>query len=756
MIRRIGGRSNGGQARSDGNKNADIERRVARVTSIAARTNGDASAQPGRIRRAFARRWIWWSLAAVAVGASAAGVYAWRQYHVLTSAKYNVISYTVPTAPHLVAGTGEKIYRIDPSASHVSYAVDEKLFGHSAHRAVGTTNGIAGDVAINTAHPASSRVGQIVVNVEQLHSDNNLRDARMRQAYLDSHDYPLANLTVASLAGLPATITDGTPYHFTMNSQLTVKQTPAAVSWDVNANEAAGKLTATATAKVKLSTFGIGPISIAGLVSTSDDVTLTMQLTALDPSKFTIPMSIAAPASAPRAKDSPSFASVIMPALQANCASCHNPGQVGAAHWSLATADDAAKISDGIGSVVDAGYMPPWPASPHGVALMGSKRLDQPTIDAIVQWAHAGGPLDVPASTEIVPKGGPPVPAPRRDVVLQMPQSYAGSLSIPNDYRCFVLDPHITKPTWLTGYQITPDHRAEIHHVQLFHIDPSQFVAGRKLSGADGKPGWSCYGTVSLPSTDHNPQRREVPGFTGQAGLIAGWVPGQDPVVYPNRSGILMFPGDALVLQMHYHYDTTPVPDRSTVAIQTDPGTAHLRPIDVVNPVAPVEIPCTPGRSAPLCDRNAALADDVRLYGAVGADIESGLLGLCGKTSDGLAATFRNGVASSTCEFTVAESGTIVSVFGHEHTLGKSFRLTLDPDTPHPTVLLDIPTWNFDWQMNYGLAKPLHVGAGQKIRMDCSWDRSLDPNRAPKYIVFAEGTEDEMCFATYAIIPDKP
>ena len=101
------------------------------------------------------------------------------------------------------------------------------------------------------------------------------------------------------------------------------------------------------------------------------------------------------------------------------------------------------------------------------------------------------------------------------------------------------------------------------------------------------------------------------------------------------------------------------------------------------------------------------------------------------------------------------ESGTIVSVFGHEHTLGKTFRLTLDPDTPQPTVLLDIPTWNFDWQMNYGLAKPIHVTAGQTIQMTCTWDRSLDPNRAPKYIVFAEGTEDEMCFSTYAIIPDN-
>jgi polyisoprenoid-binding protein YceI len=726
------------------------------VTSITARPGDEAKARPGRLRALLPKHWLLWSLAVVAAGASAAGVYAWRQYSTLTSAKFSVVGYTVPTAPHLVAGSGEKVYRIDPASSSLSYAVNEKLFGHTAHKAVGTTNGIAGDLALNATHPSASRVGQIVVNVEQLHSDNNLRDARIRAGNLDSHDYPLANLTVAGLTGLPSSITEGTSYHFTMLSQLTVKKTPAPVTWAVDAIVSGGKLTATATTKVKMSTFGIGPISIAGLVSTSDDVTLTMKLTALDPSKFHIATTIAAPASAPRPKDSPSFASVIMPALQANCASCHNPGQVGAAHWSLDTAADAAKVSDGIGSVVGAGYMPPWPASPHGVALLNSKRLDQATIDALVQWSKAGGPLDVPAATKIRPKGGPKIPAPRRDVVLRMPQAYAGSLSVPNDYRCFVLDPHFTKPTFITGYQVTPDKRAEIHHVQIFHVDSTQVTAAARISGRDGKPGFSCYGTVDLPSSKpRDPSAHRVPGFTGQAGLIAGWVPGQDPVQYPQHSGILMQPGDALVFQVHYHYDTTPVLDRSTVAIQVAPGTDHYKTIDIINPIAPVEMPCLANQaSAPLCNRTAALAEDTRLYGGIGAGAETALLGLCGTTSEKLAATFKNGVASTTCNYSIPESGTIVSVFGHEHTLGKTFKLTLNPTAPKPTTLLDIPTWNFDWQMNYGLAKPIHVKAGQGIQMTCSWDRSLDPNRAPKYIVFAEGTEDEMCFSTYAIIPD--
>ena len=63
-----------------------------------------------------------------------------------------------------------------------------------------------------TASPATSpsnpedlgavRVGPIVVNLEQLHSDNNLRDARLRLDYLESHEHPLATFKVDEVSGL--------------------------------------------------------------------------------------------------------------------------------------------------------------------------------------------------------------------------------------------------------------------------------------------------------------------------------------------------------------------------------------------------------------------------------------------------------------------------------------------------------------------------------------------------------------------------
>lgn len=400
--------------------------------------------------------------------------------------------------------------------------------------------------------------------------------------------------------------------------------------------------------------------------------------------------------------------------------------------------------------------MPPWPASDKGVPLAHKNTLTKAQIAAIADWANAGGKLDVPADTPIKPSTAVAAYIPRVDKTLRIP-TYEGHSDMENEYRCFVLDPHITKPTFLTGYGFIADQIPELHHAQVFLISADQKRNALKMSGTDGRPGWSCFGTANMPGKPATAgfSRRHDVGFAGQSNLVAGWVPGQTPTSFGKNLGFEMEPGDALVLQIHYHHEGKATPDRSGLTLQLDPVTPGRKKIRVVNPLAPVEIPCAPGVDAPLCNRDAAMRDNQKLYGIGSAFIENGLLGLCGKTPAELTAGFDGRIAHTECMTTVPESGTIISVLGHMHTLGQSFRLTLDPDTPQAKILLDIPTWNFDWQMNYTLAEPLHVTAGEKVLMQCSFDRSLDPNRPPKYIMFADGTEDEMCFGTYALVPDN-
>ncbi len=180
-----------------------------------------------------------------------------------TSSPYDNVAYVVPTAPHLVARSGETVYRIDPTQSTASYGVDEKIIGQSAHHATGTTNGIAGDIAVNPSDPSASRLGQIVINVEELHSDNRLRDARIRKDFLSSHADPLVTFSTTKLTGLPAKLANGRWYSFQMVGNLTVKHTTAPAVWSVRGEFDNGQLTATATAQVDMSTFHIGPISIS-------------------------------------------------------------------------------------------------------------------------------------------------------------------------------------------------------------------------------------------------------------------------------------------------------------------------------------------------------------------------------------------------------------------------------------------------------------------------------------------------------------
>lgn len=719
---------------------------------------GGAADGPKRARH----RLRWASLAVVLLGLGAAGLFTWKQVKpVIDARRYSKVAYEVPKAPELTPADGETVYRIDPTQSSLTYEVDEKLAGQSAGTAKGVTNGIAGDLAVNAGDLAASRVGKVVANVEQFHSDNNLRDARIRQDFLESNRHPLATFEIDSIDGLSGKLEHGKSYEFTMSGNVVVKDTPATATWDVTAQvDADGTLTATATTEAKLSRFDAGPISIAGLVSTSDDVTLTLDLTAVDPGRHAVPTRITGPdAVETSTADSPSFGETVRPIIEDNCASCHTPDQMAARHLEFATAGDVAEVSDGIKTVTQAGYMPPWPASDEGVPLAHVPTLSQEDLDALAAWSDAGGPLDVDRSTKIrLPEKAAGL-LPRKDQKAMMAEPYRGSPTNPNDYRCFVLDVDIDEPTFLTGYTFEPDQVQQLHHAQVFHISDEQRASAREVEGADGKPGWQCYSGPDLegrrPDRVPGEPRKRDAGFAGQSNLVAGWVPGQTPVIFPEESGVLLQPGDALVLQLHYHYAAEPVADRSGLSLQLDADDGSVSRLRVVNPLAPVEIPCAPeDQDQPMCDRETALAEYVELYGPSGAGNEAGLLAVCGKTPEELTADFDGSVARSSCLTRVPEDGVIISTMGHMHTLGKSFRLTLDPDTDQEQILLDIPVWNFDWQMNYGLEEPLRVEAGQPLLIECSWDRAIDPERPPAYIVFAEGTEEEMCFGTYSLIPD--
>ncbi len=185
-------------------------------------------------------------------------------------------------APELVAGDVEDVvYRIEPTLSEVRYAVDEIFAGNPVSTAVGVTKTVAGDVLINTADPSRISVGTLVINVELFESNSSLRDARIRQDFLESSTYPEATFVPTEIIDFPESAAVGVPSTFKMRGDLTIKETTAEEVWDVTATLDGDVLTGTASTVVLMSTYDVGPISIAGFVETSDEVALTFDFVAI-------------------------------------------------------------------------------------------------------------------------------------------------------------------------------------------------------------------------------------------------------------------------------------------------------------------------------------------------------------------------------------------------------------------------------------------------------------------------------------------
>jgi polyisoprenoid-binding protein YceI/mono/diheme cytochrome c family protein len=645
------------------------------------------------------------------------------------SVPYVEVKYVVPQAPQLTAEPGETLYRIDASQSSVSYAVEEQVAGTS-RTAEGSTSGIAGDVVVDPSEPTSLEVGQVVIDVAQLTSDQELRDQRLQHDFLQSQDNPLVTFDATDVQGFDAAVGPGDEVPVTITGDLTVKRVAHPVTLEGVASIDGESLVLDASAAVSLADLGIGPIALAGFVSASDDARLDFDIVAVDASTLDVPESIAAPERLATAVGAgPSFSGEVQPLLEQHCASCHQDEGVGSDVWALDTAGDASEVAEGLGLVVQSRYMPPWPASDVGIPLEHDRSLSDDDLATLVSWAQAGGPLDVDASTAVVADEGTE-PELERDLVLTMPEAYAGSTDTPNDYRCFTLDPELTETTYLRGLMFEPDQEEVTHHALTFLVDGRSADDLERLDDADPGVGWECY---------------SGPGNRGRSDQIGAWAPGGQPAVYPEGVGMKMEPGDKIVVQVHYHYIHEAPADASSLVLDLVEDPTDVREVRFDVLLAPAEIPCGPDESGPLCDREASLARAVESFGRIAEITANGLHFMCG-SSPGDAVLDERGRSHASCDHPINWEGEVLSVWGHMHEYGESFRMYLNKGTPEEKILLDLPAWDFAWQMGYDPVEDIFVGPGDTISIECTWDRALVPDA--RHVIWAEGTEDEMCYST--------
>ena len=111
------------------------------------------------------------------------------------------------------------------------------------------------------------------------------------------------------------------------------------------------------------------------------------------------------------------------------------------------------------------------------------------------------------------------------------------------------------------------------------------------------------------------------------------------------------------------------------------------------------------------------------------------------------------------CDHHIPQPALLHAIMPHMHLLGRSITVELNPGTAGARTLLDQPMFNFDDQSNQVLAQPVQLKAGDTIRVTCTHDaavRSQLPELKPlkpRYVVWGDGTSDEMCLAILTSTP---
>jgi polyisoprenoid-binding protein YceI len=187
----------------------------------------------------------------------------------------------VQAAAAAQAAAGGTLYRIATSGSQVSFTLTELLRG-VPNTVVGTTDQIAGDIFVDFATPANSKVGIININARTLVTDQEFRNSAIRGKILESASdkYQFITFTPTSITGLPDKVEVGSTIKFKVVGDLKIRDIIKSVTFDVSVTAAADSLTGSATTQVTRDMYNLQIPNAPGVADVSNDVTLDIKFTA--------------------------------------------------------------------------------------------------------------------------------------------------------------------------------------------------------------------------------------------------------------------------------------------------------------------------------------------------------------------------------------------------------------------------------------------------------------------------------------------
>jgi len=239
---------------------------------------------------------------------------------------------------------------------------------------------------------------------------------------------------------------------------------------------------------------------------------------------------------------------------------------------------------------------------------------------------------------------------------------------------------------------------------QYFTV-PSNFTEDKWVEAAEVRPDKRAvihHVIVFIQSPGATPERREI------SNILVGYAPGEQPLRFDPGTAKLVKAGSKLLFQVHYTPNGKPVTDRSYVGLKFAKEPPKFKAVTA----------------------NASNRQFVIPAGDPAYQVNS--------------------------TWTAKEDLTLLSLMPHMHLRGKDFKFTLVYPDGREEVMLNVPKYDFNWQLEYELKAPLLLPKGTRIDCVAHFDNSPNNKYNPdpgKDVKWGDQTWEEMMmgFFTYSI-----
>ncbi len=172
------------------------------------------------------------------------------------------------------------VYTIDQASSKATFTIEEVLNG-APKTVVGTTDQVAGEIAVNATAPSTAQIGTIQINARTLTTDSDQRNNAIKNMILKTNANEYITFVPTAVTGLPTSATVGQSYSFQVVGQLTVAgQTREATFAVTTTPTTDGKLQGNATTTIKHADWGISIPQVPFVTGVQDTVTLALDFVA--------------------------------------------------------------------------------------------------------------------------------------------------------------------------------------------------------------------------------------------------------------------------------------------------------------------------------------------------------------------------------------------------------------------------------------------------------------------------------------------